>query len=78
MKYFTLSLYVMQLRASARVIALEMAAIFSSLYELLAWLLTWRQHFVHNHFSSGFRYGKNLQHWDCHSEFVNLHVNNSD
>jgi hypothetical protein len=38
MKYFTLALYVMQLRT--RIIAVEMAAILSSLYESLAWLLT--------------------------------------
>jgi len=38
MKYFTLPLYVMQLRA--RIIAAEMAAILSSLYESLEWLLT--------------------------------------
>lgn len=66
----------MQLRA--RIIAAEMAAILSSLYESLEWLLTWRQHFVHNYFSSGFRYDKNLQQWYCHLEFVNLYVNNSD
>jgi hypothetical protein len=33
------------------------AVILSSLYESLAWLLTWRQHFAHNYLSSGFRYG---------------------
>jgi hypothetical protein len=32
MKYFTLPLYAMQLRASTRIIAAEMAAILSSLY----------------------------------------------
>jgi hypothetical protein len=78
MKYFTLPLYVMQLLASSRIIAVEMAAILSCLYESLAWLLTRRQHFANNYLSSGFRYGKNLQHWHCHSEFANLHVNSSD
>jgi hypothetical protein len=36
MKYFTLPLYVMQLRASRRIIAVEMAVILSSLYDSLA------------------------------------------
>jgi hypothetical protein len=40
MKYFTLPLYVMQLRASTRIIAVEMTAILSSFYDPLAWLLT--------------------------------------
>jgi hypothetical protein len=40
MKYFTLPLYAMQLRASKRIIAVEVAVILSSLYESLAWLLT--------------------------------------
>jgi hypothetical protein len=39
----------MQLRA--RIIAVEMAVILSSLYESLAWLLTWRQYFAHNSLS---------------------------
>jgi hypothetical protein len=39
MKYFTLPLYVMQMRANIRIIAVEMTAILSSLCNSLAWLL---------------------------------------